>query len=257
MVATVRPANQPRQHATPRRHGWSRSRPTDEYPTRHFHPLHDPSTPMIARLVDTAGRDGPTTPREVASQLQSGGFFWLDLETLRKWVRQTEVDGGSRPGEISEESAGLRKLPAPAAPARATPASSARPPSPLRGMALASGPIARSKTGEHDPPFRSQCHSATRALPHATAMAKPPVVDPPEPKHSSWRVWTPVTLTSTVFGLRTLTLKVRRVRPSPSSTMPAPKFGGNLASSPIVAWNRRALCSSLYAGKAVGSPTLQ
>jgi Mg2+ and Co2+ transporter CorA len=42
--------------------------------------LHNPSTPAIARLVDTAGRDGPATPRDVASQLQSGGFFWLDLE---------------------------------------------------------------------------------------------------------------------------------------------------------------------------------
>jgi magnesium transporter len=42
--------------------------------------LHDPSTPAIARLVDTAGRDGPATPRDVAGQLQSGGFFWLDLE---------------------------------------------------------------------------------------------------------------------------------------------------------------------------------
>jgi magnesium transporter len=42
--------------------------------------LHNPSTPAIARLVDTAGRDGSATPRDVASQLQSGGFFWLDLE---------------------------------------------------------------------------------------------------------------------------------------------------------------------------------
>ena len=42
--------------------------------------LHNPSTPAIARLVDTAGRDGPATPHDVASQLQSGGFFWLDLE---------------------------------------------------------------------------------------------------------------------------------------------------------------------------------
>ena len=42
--------------------------------------LHDPSTPAIARLSDTAGRDGPATPRDVAGQLQSGGFFWLDLE---------------------------------------------------------------------------------------------------------------------------------------------------------------------------------
>ena len=43
-------------------------------------PLHDPSTPTIARLVTTAGRDGPATPREVAGQLESGGFFWRDLE---------------------------------------------------------------------------------------------------------------------------------------------------------------------------------
>ena len=37
--------------------------------------LHDPSTPTIARLADTAGRDGPATPRDVAGQLQPGGFF--------------------------------------------------------------------------------------------------------------------------------------------------------------------------------------
>ena len=41
---------------------------------------HDPSTPVIARLADTAGRDGPATPPDVASHLQSGEFFWLDLE---------------------------------------------------------------------------------------------------------------------------------------------------------------------------------
>jgi hypothetical protein len=44
---------------------------------------------------------------------------------------------------------------------------------PATGMALASGPIARSKTGEHDLPFRGQCRSTTRALPHATEMAQP------------------------------------------------------------------------------------
>jgi len=38
---------------------------------------------------------------------------------------------------------------------------------------LGAGPIARSETGEHDPPFRGQCPPETRALPHATEMAQP------------------------------------------------------------------------------------
>ena len=42
--------------------------------------LHDHSTPAITRLANTAGHDGPATPGDVAGQLQSGGFFWLDLE---------------------------------------------------------------------------------------------------------------------------------------------------------------------------------
>ena len=42
--------------------------------------LHNPSTPAVVRLVDTAGRDAPASAREVASHLQAGTFFWLDLE---------------------------------------------------------------------------------------------------------------------------------------------------------------------------------
>ena len=39
------------------------------------------STLAVVRLVDPAGTDRAATPREVASHLESGGFFWLDLES--------------------------------------------------------------------------------------------------------------------------------------------------------------------------------
>src|ERR1700733_2557884 len=126
-------------------------------------------------------------------------------------------------------------------------------------MALAAGPTARSKIGEHGLPFRGQCPSVTRALPHATSTFQPSAAEViPGLKHSSVRLWTPVTLTSTVCGLSTLTLKVWRVRPSPTSDTPARYLAGHLASIPTVASNRRALGSSLYtAGKAGRSPSSQ
>jgi len=43
--------------------------------------------------------------RSVASKLGIGA-----TETVRKWVRRAEVDGGVRPGVSSEESTEMRKL---------------------------------------------------------------------------------------------------------------------------------------------------
>jgi len=62
--------------------------------------LHDPSIPAVARLVDTAGRDLPATPRDVAGQLQSGGFFWLDLENpdegeLAEFCQSLQLSAGA------------------------------------------------------------------------------------------------------------------------------------------------------------------
>jgi transposase len=43
--------------------------------------------------------------RSIAAKLGIGS-----AESLRKWVRQAEVDGGQRPGVSSEESAEIRRL---------------------------------------------------------------------------------------------------------------------------------------------------
>jgi transposase len=60
------------------------------------------------RLVVESKDDYPSefeAIRTIASQLGIGS-----TETLRKWVRRAEIDGGTRPGKTSEEIAEIRDL---------------------------------------------------------------------------------------------------------------------------------------------------
>ena len=49
-------------------------------------------------------------PSEWAALCSIASKFGMSTETLRKWVRRTEVDGGTRPGLTSEEKERLRQL---------------------------------------------------------------------------------------------------------------------------------------------------
>jgi transposase len=60
------------------------------------------------RLVVESKGDYPSefeAIRTIAGQLGIGS-----TETLRKWVRRAEIDGGTRPGKTSDEIAEIREL---------------------------------------------------------------------------------------------------------------------------------------------------
>jgi transposase len=49
-------------------------------------------------------------PSEYAAITAVAGRLGMTAETLRKWIRQAEVDGGSAPGVTTEEAAQVRQL---------------------------------------------------------------------------------------------------------------------------------------------------
>jgi transposase len=59
------------------------------------------------RLVMEHRLEYPNEWAAITSIAQKCG---MTAETLRKWVRQTEVDGGRRPGVSSEEAARIKEL---------------------------------------------------------------------------------------------------------------------------------------------------
>ena len=60
------------------------------------------------RMVAEVRPDYPSEWAAIGAVAQKLGIG--SSETLRKWIRQAEVDGGTRPGVTSEESAEIRKL---------------------------------------------------------------------------------------------------------------------------------------------------
>ena len=66
--------------------------------------LRERAVRMVAEVRPDYPSDWPAI-KAVAGKLGIGS-----AETLRKWVRQAEVDGGTRPGVTSEESAEIKRL---------------------------------------------------------------------------------------------------------------------------------------------------
>ena len=66
--------------------------------------LRERAVPMVAEVRAEYSSEWAATVA-VAKRLGIGS-----AETLRKWVRQAEIDAGNRPGVTGQESADLRKL---------------------------------------------------------------------------------------------------------------------------------------------------
>jgi transposase len=63
-----------------------------------------------AKAVRMVGEATPNHPSQWGAIESVAAKVGVSSETLRKWVRQAEVDGGRRPGLTCEEAAEIKKL---------------------------------------------------------------------------------------------------------------------------------------------------
>ena len=75
-----------------------------QHSSRRYPPDQERAVRMVAEISDEHGSEWAAIS-EVARLLGVGC-----AETVRKWVRQVQVDGGARPGIATEESAELKRL---------------------------------------------------------------------------------------------------------------------------------------------------
>lgn len=63
-----------------------------------------------ARAVRLVAEARPNYPSEWAAIESVAAKLGASAETVRKWIRQGQIDGGQRPGTTSEESAEVKRL---------------------------------------------------------------------------------------------------------------------------------------------------
>jgi transposase len=68
------------------------------------------SADFRGRAVRLVAEARPEHETEWAAMTSVAAKLGVSAETVRKWVRQTEVDTGARPGITTEESAELKRL---------------------------------------------------------------------------------------------------------------------------------------------------